>query len=388
MSLITRCPACGTMFKVVTDQLKVSQGWVRCGHCSEVFDASLRLTTAQMPVAPSPALVQTSPPLAATAATPVFEADTVLPESEPEPEPESEPAWSPATGLADQPSVAPVPEANEFMGPPDPGFHDFNPAGWSGPQRPPLDASSSRLLSDHGPAGLSAPVQLLQTKTGDTADASAIGYALDSSSATPPDGFDDALEVSFVRDARRQALWRKPAVRTALVLLGLLFGALLLLQVVIQQRDTIAARQPAFKPWLQSLCSYLHCELGPVRRIDSVVIDSSSFNKINNDSYRLSFSLKNTSATPVAMPALEVTLTDTQDQALLRRVLAPAQFGAANLLLSAGADFSGMVVIQVTGPDAPSAAPAAAMASPASATLSPAANPLRIAGYRVLAFYP
>ncbi|MGH8805141.1 MAG: zinc-ribbon domain-containing protein, partial [Polaromonas sp.] len=29
MSLITRCPACGTMFKVVTDQLKVSQGWVR-----------------------------------------------------------------------------------------------------------------------------------------------------------------------------------------------------------------------------------------------------------------------------------------------------------------------------------------------------------------------
>ena len=120
------------------------------------------------------------------------------------------------------------------------------------------------------------------------------------------------------------------------------------------------------------------------------MIDSSSFNKINNDSYRLSFSLKNTSATPVAMPALEVTLTDTQDQALLRRVLAPAQFGAANMLLFAGADFSGMVVIQVTGPDAPAAAAggAAAMASPASAPLSSSVNPLRIAGYRVLAFYP
>src|SRR3990167_4634375 len=43
MSLITRCPACGTMFKVVTDQLKVAQGWVRCGHCVEVFDASTHL---------------------------------------------------------------------------------------------------------------------------------------------------------------------------------------------------------------------------------------------------------------------------------------------------------------------------------------------------------
>ena len=39
MSLATRCPACGTVFRVVQDQLKVSQGWVRCGQCHEVFNA-------------------------------------------------------------------------------------------------------------------------------------------------------------------------------------------------------------------------------------------------------------------------------------------------------------------------------------------------------------
>ena len=39
MSLVTRCPACGTVFRVVQDQLKVSEGWVRCGRCSEVFNA-------------------------------------------------------------------------------------------------------------------------------------------------------------------------------------------------------------------------------------------------------------------------------------------------------------------------------------------------------------
>ncbi len=43
MSLITRCPACGTMFRVVPDQLKISEGWVRCGHCGEVFDATENL---------------------------------------------------------------------------------------------------------------------------------------------------------------------------------------------------------------------------------------------------------------------------------------------------------------------------------------------------------
>ena len=39
MSLATRCPSCGTVFRVVQDQLKVSEGWVRCGRCNEVFNA-------------------------------------------------------------------------------------------------------------------------------------------------------------------------------------------------------------------------------------------------------------------------------------------------------------------------------------------------------------
>ncbi|MEZ5703593.1 MAG: zinc-ribbon domain-containing protein, partial [Burkholderiaceae bacterium] len=51
MSFTTRCPACGTMFRVVPDQLKISDGWVRCGHCSDVFDAMLNL---QESVAPAP----------------------------------------------------------------------------------------------------------------------------------------------------------------------------------------------------------------------------------------------------------------------------------------------------------------------------------------------
>ncbi|MDF3823532.1 zinc-ribbon domain-containing protein, partial [Leptospira sp. 96542] len=31
------------MFKVAQDQLKVSQGWVRCGQCEQVFDATAHL---------------------------------------------------------------------------------------------------------------------------------------------------------------------------------------------------------------------------------------------------------------------------------------------------------------------------------------------------------
>ena len=44
MSLITCCPSCGTLFRVVPDQLKISEGWVRCGHCADVFDATAHMT--------------------------------------------------------------------------------------------------------------------------------------------------------------------------------------------------------------------------------------------------------------------------------------------------------------------------------------------------------
>ncbi len=76
MSLATRCTHCGTIFKVVQDQLKVSEGWVRCGRCHEVFNALPALfdldsesppprRTAQAPAqtpAPTPAPPEPTPP--------------------------------------------------------------------------------------------------------------------------------------------------------------------------------------------------------------------------------------------------------------------------------------------------------------------------------------
>ena len=46
MSQTTRCPACQTRFKVVAEQLRISDGWVRCGNCKQVFDAALSLQPA------------------------------------------------------------------------------------------------------------------------------------------------------------------------------------------------------------------------------------------------------------------------------------------------------------------------------------------------------
>jgi predicted Zn finger-like uncharacterized protein len=52
--MITRCPACGTSFRVQADQLAARDGQVRCGQCTTVFDAQATLVS-EPDRAPEPA---------------------------------------------------------------------------------------------------------------------------------------------------------------------------------------------------------------------------------------------------------------------------------------------------------------------------------------------
>ncbi len=326
------------MFKVVTDQLKVSQGWVRCGHCAEVFDASLDLQTTQETSAPDPGNTSTPAPLPIQPPAPVFSSEPVA---------EQQP-YQPHQPAPHEPDGLQVDEHSEAV-----------------------RAELAQAHAGHE-EGLNARADLaVRSDHRDHRDDSDDRDVL---SEFPLDAADDAKDVSFVRDAKRRAFWRKPGVRVALGLFGIALVVLLVLQVLLQQRDSLAAADPVFKPWLQKLCEQLDCEVAPLRRMESLVIDSSSFNKVSADSYHLTFMLKNSGAVAVAMPSLEVTLTDTQDQALVRRVLTPAQFGSSSGLLGAGADFAGAVVMQVLGADTQDASTPQGL--------------LRIAGYRILIFYP
>ena len=297
------------MFKVVSDQLKVSQGWVRCGQCATVFDASLHL----QPEA-ARQLDQDKPPV--------------------------EPVVLPAATVAAITADTTLPSAST-----------------STPEA--VDSVKSEELPSLTPA-----------ETASTP----IPQALQDSISPPNEAPDQAAtDVSFVRDARRQAFWRRPLTRVVLIFIALLLLVLLALQLAVHQRDKLAALEPRLKPALQTVCEALACDVGPVRQIEAIVIDSSSFNKVNDSVYRLSFSIKNTAMHAVAMPSLEITLTDTQDQAVIRRVLPPAQFGTTSGLLDTSAEFSRVLTLQLT---------------PTETSADGGNVSQRVAGYRLLAFYP
>ncbi|TAK81814.1 MAG: DUF3426 domain-containing protein [Aquabacterium sp.] len=133
MSLATRCTQCGTIFKVVQDQLKVSEGWVRCGRCHEVFNALEGLFDLERD--PPPARRQAARPSAAAAV--VTQAPVAPPPPPPPPEPQPpEPPAAPPSWEA----TAPI------------SFADLPPAAQTSP-----GAATPRGVADDLPAFLLKP---------------------------------------------------------------------------------------------------------------------------------------------------------------------------------------------------------------------------------------
>jgi len=515
MSQITRCPSCGTTFKVVADQLRISDGWVRCGQCKDVFDAAAHLVVietapllpemrfdgqrsepgAAIAALPSPAVqvwgsartlpsspqtssryaafpsptghpgeegvqrggasvgaamltgtvpgatgasVQARPPDLSAPGVPHFLATVASANAASEQagapawslEPQSPYGWTTRTPAVPLPphsdaspelshlpsyasaassgaatgaaaSVAPEPVGYELP------FAQLRDSGWpedlereAPAQAPeverPLPVLSDGLVSEGQEREPTAFQGLLIAPSADVpqvADEAIARSGADTpadaptafqrhnvamaSQATgaietrPPQDEDEDLgkrvgvdEPGFVKAARRQAFWSRPATRAMLAGFAMLFAALLLAQVAVRERDTLAARYPGLRGALVALCMPWRCSLAPPRRITDVVIDSSSFTRGRQDTYLLSMTIKNNNAdTAVAMPAVELTLTDAQDQPLLRKVLQAGEIAAPHELPARG-EWSGALSLNV-----------AELGS-------------RVAGYRLLAFYP
>ena len=380
MSHITRCPACATMFRVVDDQLKVAQGWVRCGHCGEVFEASLYL----LPAGAGKILESGERKGADRVALPPY-----FPSGHaagPPPDATGLPAgMAPAPFAAaldaqalDDDGQGHAAETQSLRHAEDSAVHDL-PAVPAPAEKPAVHAP----VAAPGAVAASAEIAGRQEPV-----FSAYGLDFRPSDTMPQDTGPELRpfaeeqeaqafsEMAFLREARRKDFWKSPLVRIALGMVCLVLALALMLQWAVRQRDVLAAHAPRLAPWIQAICRPLGCEVRPLRRIESLVIENSSFSRTGSSAYRLNFTFLNTGGVELEIPALEITLTDSQDQAVVRRVVTPSEFGATAPTIAAYSRLAGALTLKVAG------AGGQGEVSPAQAGVLP------VAGYRILAFYP
>lgn len=353
MTLATRCHACGTVFRVVQDQLRVSEGWVRCGRCSEAFNALEAMV--EWP----PARAAMTPPAGPS----------------PTPEPEVRPDPAPAAATAAAPSAMPTPAAVSAAVVQDPPAHAAAAEATLIELPPGIEvvATDGALSADlaaptgepTGPAagvdgapGIEVPEaeHLAPPVTPASAieHAAAMPPAHDSARERPPPGETpapaDQPAPSFVLQAERAARWRRPGVRLALGLMVLVSASGLAAQITYAFRDRIAAASPAARPLLLQACAAIGCRVGEYRQIEALSVESSGLVRVDGAPvYRLAVTLRNRSALEVAAPALDLALTDAQGRQIARRVLQMSDLNLPLRSLKPGSELPIQVPLGIGG---------------------------------------
>jgi len=399
MTLATSCPSCGTVFKVVEDQLKISEGWVRCGHCHDVFnaleglfdldrrDSALQgLRTLPAPLAedaPDPHLpfvpnaapraggsaapraaaptsvleppadtsgLPSPPPLAAAPAAAGLPGPALAAPAAGVPQPSSPasvppPAPSP-TAVAAQPAPAPAPAHSP---PAAAGVAALAPAAAQARSLPPddvyaLDAQDTVIVDEHGlPATADESPELDPIRLDGTSDLSPLAESTPASQ-TDFDRLNEEVQASrgadalpaFVQEADRAARLNRPVRKRVLWSVVLLLTLLLGVQALLHQRDLIAARCESCAALLSELLPPLGLTLHAPAQIEAVEIDNAMLVQPPGvDGLRLTVLVRNKAQHAVAAPFLELALTDAQGALLLRRVLSPQDFRRPESLAAA-----------------------------------------------------
>ncbi len=263
---ITQCPECHTAFKVSPEHLAVANGWVRCGRCGGVFEALLHLESDE---ASEVAIAHEQNALGAgTAAQAVLSRSAENTDTDADIPPRAK--REAATGSTTQPPASDID-----------AFHDS-------------------LLSF-------VPGSLRTNK----------------SSTNDPNAHANA-KVAATAASNSEQVSKRPVWLWLLAALLTLTG---LLQLVLWNRHVLVAQEPALQGLIEGLCAPIGCEWHWPQTLEAVQIENSSFTENADGTYRLQLRLKNTQHHAVAMPLLELTLTDERDEVVLRRVFQPQELG-------------------------------------------------------------
>lgn len=355
MTLATRCTACGTSFRVVPDQLKVSGGWVRCGRCNEVFNAREQLYEIYTAPVENPPAGPARGPADAAASSGAIEATAAHGTSAVGPD-----ASAPGTPAAPSP-VSAARAANHG--------HGFGPApdeheGAQPRTEAPVQASAASVAGLAAPAtpSAAAPDIVLPDDEGGPG-LTPVSTALVVHPMAATLGDDGPEEPSFMRAPDPPPAPPSLPQRLAWGAVGALLWVLLGGQAALAYRDDVVARWPQALPVLESACAVVGCEVGPLRQVASFSVEDSNLRQLARESvYDLTVTLRNRSDLPLMMPAFDLTLTDAQGRPVLRRVLAAAELGHRSRVLGPRAEAHLSVTVD--------------------------ADDRRVAGYTIEIFYP
>ncbi|PLQ01309.1 DUF3426 domain-containing protein [Cupriavidus pauculus] len=226
------------------------------------------------------------------------------------------------------PQADPVPSASGFLRVADPA--DPEADAWAAQAKDVIEHDLGVTLRDGTPDAVARETTTRHWLNQHGASATSAS----TTSASPASG--PVFAPDFLRHTREREQARAPSAkvsvpggrRTWLRAAAVVLGLGILVQGVYLTRSQIAGSMPVLRPVLEAACAPFGCEVPPWRDLDALRIDSSQLQKQDeaSDVYLLAVALRNQGRATTALPAIELVMTDLQDQLLLRRVLLPGEY--------------------------------------------------------------
>ena len=147
--------------------------------------------------------------------------------------------------------------------------------------------------------------------------------------------------------AKKKAPSRLWAVLGMIAIPGLAIA--LVLQALFHFRDALAAHSPATKPMLTRACALVGCAIQPLRDVAALSIDASDLqaDPAHRGLLILTATIRNRAPYAIGYPYLELTLTDAQDQVVVRRALGPPDYVSGTANTAAGIAGNGEVPVKL-----------------------------------------
>jgi predicted Zn finger-like uncharacterized protein len=305
MALAARCPHCRALFRVVADQLKLRGGLVRCGECRQVFDAIGSLSYVDDHALTDAPIGGSASPGPAVASSPANRPPRAHEPAAPPPKPSAPPVARPREAGRRAPSrgdeIRDELAVPTLIGVAEPA-PEFGPAA--------ADASEA---PDSSPEAIDA------TPTdGEHADAAVAAGQQDEEPEAP----------SFLPS---QDQLREQRLDRALAIACIPLSLLAAVQIGLTLREDALESWPSLQPLLTYTCRVFGCTVQWPAHADLLAVIGSDLSAIpGTDVIELNAALRSRANFIMALPAIEVTLTDAQNRTIARKVFLPVDYLASS----------------------------------------------------------
>lgn len=132
----------------------------------------------------------------------------------------------------------------------------------------------------------------------------------------------------FINNRSKQKKSTKHINKIWLVLFSLLLILTAIFQTIYYLRVRVAAEYPQFKPIIVKACEHLKCTVGLPKDLNLITIGDSDMQEDDNYQSLINFTsvIKNNASYPQAYPNIELTLTNTNDQVEIKKIISAKDY--------------------------------------------------------------